>query len=89
LLFLHKANKPARIFVNCILALLKKMGSASNITINEGTVKDLRWFTQCALSVNGTVRFLKSVHPQTEIFASLSALGGVLGNQVNTLPSEQ
>jgi hypothetical protein len=54
------------------------MCSASNITIDEGTVKDLRWFTQCARSVNGTVRFLKSVHPQTEIFvdASLTALGG-------------
>jgi hypothetical protein len=41
LMFLHKAVKPARVFVNRILALLRKMGAAIKVVIDEGTKQDL------------------------------------------------
>jgi hypothetical protein len=44
LIYLHKASKPARIFVNRILALLRSMGEAARMAIDEGTKQDLRWF---------------------------------------------
>jgi hypothetical protein len=42
LMFLHKAIKPARAFVNRILALLRGMGSAAKVVIDEGTKRDLQ-----------------------------------------------
>jgi hypothetical protein len=87
LMFLHKAIKPARIFVNRILALLRKMGTATKIAIDEGTKQDLRWFIACAHSVNGSVKIYKCLEPRIEIFvdASLHGLGGVLNNFVYRL----
>jgi hypothetical protein len=84
LIFLHKAVKPARVFVNRILALLRKMGDAAKVAIDEGTKRDLQWFMACAHAVNGTVKIYKSVLPRIDIFvdASLTGLGGVLGNYV-------
>jgi hypothetical protein len=37
LIYLHKAIKPAWIFVNRILALLRSMGDAARVAIDEGT----------------------------------------------------
>jgi hypothetical protein len=44
LMFLHKAIKPARLFVNRILALLQEMGEANVVAIDEGFHRDLQWF---------------------------------------------
>jgi hypothetical protein len=44
LMFLHKAIKPARAFVNRILALLQGMGNTAKAAIDEGTKRDLQWF---------------------------------------------
>jgi hypothetical protein len=79
-MFLHKAIKPARLFVNRILALLCDMGPAASVAINEGTRQDLRWFIACAHVANGTVSIYKCLQPQTDIFvdASLSGIGGGL-----------
>jgi hypothetical protein len=84
LMFLHKAIKPARVFVNRILALLREMGEAAKVAINEGAKRDLRWFIACAHAVNGTVKIYKSMDPWIDIFvdASLNGLEGVLGNFV-------
>jgi hypothetical protein len=91
LIFLHKAIKPARIFVNRILALLRKMGQATKIAIDEATKQDLRWFIACAHAVNGSVSIYKCLQPRIDIFvdASLRGIGGVLNNFVYklTLPS--
>jgi hypothetical protein len=86
-MFLHKAIKPARVFVNPILALLRKMGIATKVAIDEGTKQDLRWFMACAHAVNGTVTIYKCMLPRIDIFvdASLSGLGGVLGKYVYEL----
>jgi hypothetical protein len=80
LIFLHKAIKPARIFVNRILALLRKMGDAAKIAIDEGTKRDLQWYIACAHSVNGSVTIYKCLLPRIDIFmdASLRGLGGGL-----------
>jgi hypothetical protein len=87
LLFLHKAIKPARAFVNRILALLRKMGTATKVAIDEGTKQDLQWFMACAHTANNTIHIYKCVQPRIEIFvdASLTGLGGVLGNYVYEL----
>jgi hypothetical protein len=87
LIFLHKAIKPARTFVNRILALLRKMGTATKIAIDEATKQDLQWFIACAHSVNGSVKIYKCLQPRTDIFvdASLRGLGGVLKNFIYKL----
>jgi hypothetical protein len=73
LIYLHKAIKPA-----LILALLRKMGNAMKIAIDEGTKQDLQWFIACAHTVNGSVSIYKCLHPRIDIFvdASLRGLGG-------------
>jgi hypothetical protein len=80
LIFLHMAVKPARVFVNRILASLRKMGNATKVAIDEGTKQDLQWFMECAHAVNGSVKIFKSVLPRIDIFvdASLTGLGGSL-----------
>jgi hypothetical protein len=66
LMFLHKAIKPARLFVNRILALLRDMGPAASAAIDKGTRQDLRWFIACAHVANGTISIYKCLHPQTD-----------------------
>jgi hypothetical protein len=87
LIFLHKAIKPARVFVNRILALLRSMGDMTRVTIDEGTKQDLRWFISCAHAVNGTVQIYKCLRPRLDIYvdASLKGVGGVLQNYVYKL----
>jgi hypothetical protein len=83
-MFLHKAIKPARLFVNRILALLRDMGKATQVAIDEGTHQDLRWFIACAHAVNGSISIFKCLRPRLDIFmdASLQGLGGALGSMV-------
>jgi hypothetical protein len=63
LMFLHKAIKPARLFVNHILALLWGMDEAPQVAIDEGTHQDLRWLIACAYAVNGTFSIFKCLQP--------------------------
>jgi hypothetical protein len=88
LMFLHKAIKPARLFVNHIFALIRDMGPAASVAIDEGTCQDIRWFIACAHAANGTVSIYKCLQPQTDIFvdASLSGLGGALNAFVYRAP---
>jgi hypothetical protein len=75
------------VFVNRILALLRKMGDAPKAAIDEGTKQDLQWFIAFAHAANGTVLIYKCLLPRLNIFvdASLSGLGGVLNNYVYEL----
>jgi hypothetical protein len=77
-MFLHKAIKPAWLFVNRILALLRDMGEATYIVIDEASKKDLQWFIACAHAINGTVSLYKCLQPRLDIFvdASLKGVGG-------------
>jgi hypothetical protein len=87
LIYIHKAVKPARIFVNRILTLLRNMGSARRVAIDRGTKRDLRWFIACAHAVNETVFIHKELRSRVHITvdASLQNLGGALGNRVYRL----
>jgi hypothetical protein len=80
LMFLHKAIKPAWLFVNCTLALLQDMGDIPLVAIDEGTHQDLRWFIACAQAVNGTVRIFMCLRSRLNLFvdASLQGLWGLL-----------
>jgi hypothetical protein len=86
-MFLHKAIRPARVFVNRILALLRKMGNTNRAAIDEDTKRDLQWFKACAHAINGTVSIYKCLQPRIDIFVdvSLNGLGGVLSNYVYEL----
>jgi hypothetical protein len=59
LMFLHKAIKPAQLFVDRILALLRKIGEATAIAIDEASKQDLQWFIACARAINGTISIYK------------------------------
>jgi hypothetical protein len=87
LIYIHKAVKPARIFVNRILNLLRNMGSARRVAIDRGTKRDLRWFIACSHAVNETVFIHKELRSRVHITvdASLQNLGGTLGNRVYLL----
>jgi hypothetical protein len=58
LIFLRKAIKPARAFINRILALLRKMGTATKVAIDEGIKQDLQWFMACAHAVTAQYIFI-------------------------------
>jgi hypothetical protein len=87
LIYLHKAISPARMFVNRILALLRNMGEATAIAIDEGTKQDLQWFIACAHGVNGSAKIFRWRQSSYHIYvdASLKGLGGVLQNFVYKL----
>jgi hypothetical protein len=84
LIFIHKAIRPARVFINWILNMLRNMGQARRVAIDQDTMRDLRLFIACAHAVNGTVFIAKGVHSCVHITvdASLQNLGGTLGNRV-------
>jgi hypothetical protein len=79
-MFGHKAIKPARLFVNCILALLREMGEATAMAIDEASKQDLQWFIACARAVNGTGSINKCLQPRIHLYvdASFHGLGGPL-----------
>jgi hypothetical protein len=83
-MFLHKAIKPARLFVNRILALLQEMGEVTAIAIDEASKQDLQWFIACARAVNCTISIYKCLQPRIHHYmdASLHGLGGSLGASV-------
>jgi hypothetical protein len=57
-MLLHKAIKPAWLFIHRILALLSNMGQVASVAMDEGTPQDLRWFLACAHAANSTPHFL-------------------------------
>jgi hypothetical protein len=67
LMFLHKAIKPARLFVNRILALFRDMGDMPQAAIDKGTHLDFLWFIACAHAVNGTVSIFKCLRPRLDL----------------------
>jgi hypothetical protein len=81
LMFLHKAIKPARLFVNRILALLRKMGDANVVAIDEGFHRNRQWFIACTQAVNGSVTIFKCVQPRLDIFVALKVFSSFLSHQ--------
>ena len=80
LLFLHKAVKPARIFVNRLLQTLRENFQKKFIQVDENMKKDLRWFLRFCQSYNGKTKYVHpplSVYEKVALDACLTGLGGV------------
>ena len=85
LLYIHKCVKPARLFVNRILATLKAAPDNGYVTLNAEFIKDIAWFNAFLIQFNGRTFFSKQFHaPISNIYldASLVGLGGVWLNRV-------
>ena len=89
LLYLHKCVKPARIFVNRILATFRQNCHKNKIQISTEIKQDIQWFIRFLPQFNGSAILVKTPiqQPHTlHIDASLTGLGGVWGNRVYTTP---
>ena len=83
LLYIHKCVKPARIFVNRMLQLLRDDYDKNSLTITPDFRRDLRWF----------VKFVRSYHKPVqaiiELDACLTGFGGRWGNWLYHVPIEK
>ena len=79
-------EKPARVFLNRMLQVLREQADKTIITLPPVFFKDLQWFNTFLTQYNGVTMY--DIRPVTaEIFldASLTGLGGVFGHQVYAL----
>ena len=82
LLYVHKCVKPARIFVNRILCVLRSAPSKGYIPLTVEFHRDIRWFLTFLHHFNGRVIFDKiRAAPVHTLFldACLSGMGGCCG----------
>ena len=87
LLYIHKCVKPARIFVNRMLDLLRAHYDASTIHLTQDFRRDLRWFAKFLTKYNGVSYFdHRPVDYVVELDACLVGLGGRCQNLVYHLP---
>ena len=85
LIYIHKCVKPARLFVNRILAALKAAPDKGYVTLTSEFSKDIAWFNAFLIKFNGRTFFSKHFHnPVSNVYldASLIGLGGVWMNKV-------
>ena len=89
LLYIHKCVKPARTFINRMLALFRTSNRARKISLTAEFFKDLAWFLAFLPSFNGVTYINKpaivnghSLH----IDASLTGLGGIWNDEVYATP---
>ena len=89
LLYLHKCVKPARMFVNRILATLRQNTHRNKFQVSAEMRQDICWFLQFLPRFNSRAILVKNSiqEPHTlHIDASLTGLGGVWGNKVYATP---
>jgi hypothetical protein len=85
LIYLHKAIKPARLFVNRVIALLRIAPHNGFVHVGYEFKRDLEWFCRFAQTYNGITRFDKNtVFIDYEVYtdASLSGIGARVNNKV-------
>ena len=83
LMFLHKAVKPTRFFVNRLLYDLRSSGE--RICVTENMCRDLQWFLKFVPIFNGTTTYdhVDIEHCETlAIDSCLTGMGGVWGSKV-------
>ena len=76
LLFIHKAVKPARIFVNRMLQSLRNSQGMEFVNVDAEMLKDLRWFVKFVAKYNGCSKYVHTPiqsFQQVELDASLGA----------------
>ena len=89
LLYIQKCVKPARIFLNRMLELLRQNYDKNSITLTQDFKRDLHWFHKFLTIYNGVSYFdNKKVDEVLELDACLTGLGGRWGNKVCHLPIE-
>jgi len=89
LLYIHKCVKPARLFVNRILKVLRESPKKGYIELDVSFFKDIQWFVQFMKAFNGTVYYNKQLLPPvTELYldACLTGMGGNFQNYVYACP---
>ena len=87
LLYIHKCIKPARIFVNRMLDVLRQNYGKRSITLNVEFMRDIRWFVKFVDRYNGISYFDHKVVAATiELDACLTGFGGRWGNLVYNVP---
>ena len=88
-MYLHKIIKPARIFVNRILATFRNNFTARKIELSREFHQDLNWFLTFLPSFNGTSKIFRNPIPannQLFIDACLTGVGGIWGRRVYAAP---
>ena len=82
LLYISRCVKGARIYINRLLALLRRHQACTNIIPDEGFYLDLYWFISFLKHFNGMVTFHKqSVSETIFVDATLTGIGGSWGNR--------
>ena len=81
LLYVHKCVKPARVFLNRMLELLRTSHNTQRIVLTSDFKCDLRWFAKFLPLYNGV-----SLYDHKHIHQMLAGLGGRVDNCVYHLP---
>ena len=90
LLYIHKCVKPARVFLNRMLDLLRSSSNNQNIALTSEFKRDLGWFAKFLPLYNGVSLYdHKQVHQILELDGCLTGLGGRVDNCVYHLPLEK
>ena len=79
LMYLHKVIKPARVFVNSMLATFRSNFTETKIKLSREFFRDLHWFLTFLPSFNGTSKIFKNPIPANNklfIDACLTGVGG-------------
>ena len=87
LLYITKCVKPARIFLNRMLALLRDNHNVQKILLNQAFFQDLTWFNTFLSSFNGVTYYDHQLpSAQVHLDACLTGLGGHFDSMVYALP---
>ena len=87
LLNIHKCVRPARIFLNRMLDLLRQNYDANTIKLTQAFRRDLRWFAKFVDKYNGVSMYNhRPVDHVIELDACLDGLGCVWKNYVYHIP---
>ena len=66
LLYVHKCVKPAHIFLNRMLDLLRSLHGRKKIELTHGFKRDLRWFAKFLPAYNGIYNDQQGLNPLTD-----------------------
>ena len=87
LLYITKCIKPARIFLNHMLQVLRSHHNSYRFTLKPEFFQDLCWFNTFLDQYNGVTYFdNKTPHHVVHLDASLLGMGATVANMVYTLP---
>ena len=90
LLYVHKCVKPARYFLNRMLATLRCVSNPARVDLDQDFQRDLRWFDKFLPLYNGVSMYHHAKSQSIlELDACLMGLGGRWGNFVYHLPIQR